>query len=290
MLERFYNWLLQFIQSTLTFAKILIRSNLGLKSVKAKANTCIIMGNGPSIKATLTEDWNKLQKHTLICVNHFPETDQFVELQPLHCVVGAKENWRADSNQATKDKAARLFHALVEKTTWKMYLHLPYEAKKVDWLMQQFQQNPNLKLTFFNDTPVEGLPSINHFFFKKNWGMPRPHNVLIPSLMIAINAGFKKIFIVGADHSWLEELTVDEHNQALLHQRHFYDEDASKPDQMYKLGKRPRRLHEILEKFMLAFKAYFEIDDYAQSLGAKIWNSTPKSYIDAFERRKLMND
>ncbi|NJK83306.1 MAG: hypothetical protein HC912_05290 [Saprospiraceae bacterium] len=117
--------------------------------------------------------------------------------------------------------------------------------------------------------------------------MPRPHNVLIPALMISLNAGLKNIFIVGADHSWLEELTVNDKNEALLHQKHFYDQASSKQDYMYQLGKRPRRLHEILEKFMLSFKAYFDIKEYAISIGASIWNATPVSYIDAFERKPL---
>ncbi|NJL74615.1 MAG: hypothetical protein HC892_05805 [Saprospiraceae bacterium] len=117
--------------------------------------------------------------------------------------------------------------------------------------------------------------------------MPRPHNVLIPSLMLAINIGFKEIFVVGADHSWLEELTVNENNEALLHQKHFYDEESSKPEYMYRQGKRPRKLHEILEKFMLSFRAYFDIREYSESKEVQIWNATPKSYIDAFERNTL---
>ena len=54
---------------------------------------------------------------------------------------------------------------------------------------------------------------------------------------------------------------------------------------MYKAGIRPRRLHEVLEKFFFAFRSYFDLKDYAESRGVRIYNSTPKSYIDAFERK-----
>ncbi len=287
MLESFYQGLLLWFTSLATTLKILLRSKLALSPLKMTSETAIILGNGPSINQTLNEHKAKIKQHLLICVNHFPDTPQFEELQPVHCVVVAKEYWADDSSEATKERAQRLFGNIVAKTNWEMVLHLPVSAKKSKWLMQVLRQNTRVVLHFFNDTPVEGLPTWNRFFFKQGWGMPRPHNVLIPSLMIALNAGVKNIFIVGADHSWLEELTVNEKNEALLHQKHFYDEDSSKQDYMYKLGKRPRRLHEILEKFMLSFKAYFDIKDYATSIGASIWNATPKSYIDAFERKSL---
>ncbi len=287
MLESLYQWLLLWFTSLTTILKILLRSKLGLLPIKIAGETAIILGNGPSINQTLKEHEAKLKQHLLICVNHFPDTPQFEELQPAHCVIVAKEYWIEDSSKATKERAQRLFGNIVSKTTWKMVLHLPHSAKKSQWLMQHLKHNTNVEIHFFNDTPVEGLPNWNRFFFKRGWGMPRPHNVLIPSLMIALNAGLKNIFIVGADHSWLEELTVNDKNEALLHQKHFYDEDSSKQDYMYKLGKRPRRLHEILEKFMLSFGAYFDIKDYATAIGASIWNATPKSYIDAFERKSL---
>ena len=119
--------------------------------------------------------------------------------------------------------------------------------------------------------------------------MPRPHNVLIPSLILAIQSGYKEINVVGADHSWIEELTVNENNEAMVHQKHFYDEDSSKSEAMYKLGRRPRLLHEILEKFVYAFRSYHFIRQFSEKKGAKIWNLTPKSFIDAFDRRKTMD-
>ncbi len=35
------------------------------------------------------------------------------------------------------------------------------------------------------------------------------------------------------------------------------------------------------------FFSYMELERYAQRLGAKIYNATEGSYIDAFERKKL---
>jgi hypothetical protein len=43
----------------------------------------------------------------------------------------------------------------------------------------------------------------------------------------------------------------------------------------------------MLEKFVMAFKSYHYIEKYAQWNKTKIWNGTPNSFIDAFERKIL---
>ncbi len=48
-----------------------------------------------------------------------------------------------------------------------------------------------------------------------------------------------------------------------------------------------RKLHEVLIKFVHAFKGYHDIERYARSKGIIIYNATPQSFIDAFERYKI---
>jgi hypothetical protein len=87
----------------------------------------------------------------------------------------------------------------------------------------------------------------------------------------------------------LPDITVNDNNDALINQKHFYDAKSSKHQVLDKKGKGQRRLHEILHKFMLAFAGYFVLREYAESLGAEILNATPNSYIDAFDRIKIEN-
>jgi hypothetical protein len=124
--------------------------------------------------------------------------------------------------------------------------------------------------------------------------MPRPHNVLIPSLILSINMKFSNIYVCGADHSWLKEIYVDNENEVLLSQKHFYDKQAQKqsdyrdmavPQPMYHGGSNnKRKLHEVLEKFYYTFRSYWKIKSLAESQAVKIYNITPISYIDAFDR------
>ena len=116
-------------------------------------------------------------------------------------------------------------------------------------------------------------------------------------MILGINLGFKKIFVAGADHSWLKELFVTELNEVLLSQKHFYDKetlneetDKNKPTPkpMYLGGTgQTRKLHEVLLKFYYSFRSYWDIKNYAEALSVSILNITPGSYIDAFERQKL---
>jgi hypothetical protein len=105
--------------------------------------------------------------------------------------------------------------------------------------------------------------------------------------MNLIHLDYKELYIVGADHSWLGEISVNDKNEAMVHQKHFYDEDISKPQKMEDRQDRPRRLHEIIHKFYLSVKGYWEIASYASKKRVKIYNSSEFSMIDAFERKPL---
>ena len=96
-----------------------------------------------------------------------------------------------------------------------------------------------------------------------------------------------KISILGADHSWLGEISVNNKNEALVNQKHFYDEQTSTSQPMQDYITRPRKLHEILRKFYLSFKGYWEINSYAEKKGIQIINSSETSMIDAFPKKGL---
>ena len=130
-------------------------------------------------------------------------------------------------------------------------------------------------------TPIEGFQCFAHWAYKKGWGMPRPRNVLIPSIMMALRMPFETIYVAGADHSWLKEIWVNDDNVVMEDLNHFYDKNGS---ERYVSDK---HLHDILFSMYVAFRSYHVIRDYADMLGTQIYNVTEGSYIDAFDRWKL---
>lgn len=287
-MEKIYIFLIHLTKSIFTLLKISIKSSFLTTKPSYNTEKCIILGNGPDLKKVLQNQISLLNSNHLFCVNNFPNTPYFEICKPANFIICSHEFF---NNKKTIDPNTNLrkqiITALIKKTTWSINVFLPVGAKKNNSFIKRLKTNTNIKVHFFNDTPIEGLTMINQLFFKLNLGMPRPHNVLIPSILIAINSGFKEIYLTGADHSWLPTLWVNENNEALLGQKHFYDEEKTKKGVMYRNGQKPRRLHEILEKFMYSFRSYFDLKAYASTKDCIIYNATKDSFIDAFERKEL---
>ena len=277
--------------SLLALLKILILSHFKPKvQKKQRLREALILGNGPSLKGMISSFGKELDGKDIICVNHFPSTDEYEKIRPAYFITSATELWMEGIKPSLLNASEKTFNALVSKTSWPLELYIPYEARKYPKWQNILKQNNHIKIIYFNNVGIEGWKWLIHLLFKKNLAMPRPHNVVITSIFLSINLGYKKIYIWGAEHNQFREITVDMKNNVLIHQKHFYDESSSKPQAMLKDGLHPRRLHEILYKFMLSFKGYFILEDYAKECRVKIINQTPDSLIDAFDREELSQD
>lgn len=288
------NYSILFLQSIASILKVVLLSkfkNILFKSTQVNEKSIVILGNGPSLNNTIEKYSSQLKTNELLCVNNFVLTDHFLEFKPKYYVIVAPILFLPEDKlpQNYLEIRDNCFKAIYAKTTWSMNLMLPFVAKKSSFIKNLAAKNPNVKLSYFNTTPIEGFSTISHFFYMRGLGMPRPHNVLIPSIMNSIFLGFKQVYIVGADHSWLNEITVNSKNEALVNQKHFYDENESKPEVMADYITRPRRLHEMIYKFYLSFRGYWDILEYSKSKNVKIYNASEHSMIDAFERKKLSN-
>jgi hypothetical protein len=279
------------IQTKLSALRILLQSNfIGIIKHESQTKPLLILGNGPSLNDTLNNNPAAvLQEFDLMAVNAAACSEQFSALQPKLYILNAVTYFQNNSElspfyiQAKKD----LFKALKEKTRWNMTLLVPFRAKKSIDFQMLLTSNPNLYVSYFNQTPVEGLSFWSHSWYNLGLGMPRPHNVLIPGIMVGIRLGYKTIGIVGADHSWLVDLTVNNENEALLRHVHYYDTDGTQPMKVEDRIVRPRKLHEIIHKFYLSFKGYWQIKAYAKVKHVSIINASSVSMIDAFDRKTL---
>jgi hypothetical protein len=279
------NILQLFLKSILSILKVLILSRRTTKLPKNRNNTCVILGNGPSLLTSITNLETELDKADLICVNFFPIHDAFEQIKPRNFIACDSVFWE-DTNQALIEKRNVLFTAIRNKVTWEFYLFMPKQAKKKgDWL-GIIKQNENIKVIFYNTTPIEGLKSLSHFFFQFNFGMPRPHNVMIPAIFMGINMKYEKIYLVGAEHSWLKQISVDDNNNVFVGQEHFYNQSILKT-KITNGRSGIKNLPDILYTLMTTFRSYHILNDYADRRGTKIYNCTNSSFIDAFERMNI---
>ncbi len=266
-------------QSLASIAKVLIKSRKATVSCSAAAvgDELVVLGNGPSLNQTITDHSDFLSERKLLAVNFAANTPVFCQLKPDYYVLADPHFFNPQGNPNVTSLWQNIAGA-----DWPLTLMVPVKAK----VPAEVKGKANITVERYNLTPVEGNRCVSHLLYSLNLGMPRPRNVLIPSLMLAVAKGYKKIYVAGADHSWMKTISVDDDNHVVSIQPHFYkDSEGEKTRVSTEYMNYP--LHQIVHSFYIAFRSYHTIRDYAESRHASIINITPGSFIDAFPRKKL---
>lgn len=251
------------------------------KESKYPSKPLIVMGNGPSLRSFLEfagTDGQIDRDFDLEAVNFAAITPEFFSLRPEmylladpHFFSPARPDARVDS----------LWENL-GKCDWPMTLWLPLQHRQATSRRIPLLP-PCVSIKWMNLTPIEGRGSLVEALMDAGLGMPRPRNVLIPAIMTALRSGYRKIFLVGADHSWSRTLWVDDANRVVSVQPHFYKDDEKERERV-ESEYAGYHLHDILGSLTVAFRSYFDIKRFAERIGAEIVNATPDSFIDAFPR------
>lgn len=235
----------------------------------------IILANGPSLRTTIAGHENLLRSMPCVAVNFAANAPEFDRLRPSYYVLADPHFFHSD-----EPNVRSLWQHLAD-ASWPLTLYVP-----VPFAAEARRRAPGLTVEGFNAIGAEGFDTLCHAAFRSGRAMPRPRNVLIAAIMIALKAGFRNVWLTGADHSWLRTIEVNEQNEVVSVQPHFYQDDKRE------LARSTAeytgyRLHDILNSFTVAFRSYHQIARYASACGVHIYNATPGSFIDAFERRNL---
>jgi len=272
----YINIILQTIVSV--FSVILFSSYKNSKFIRnfeSRKSSCKVLGNGPSLRKEF--DYNldafKNYENDVFCVNLFCEDPLFTEIKPINYVIADNVFWK-DRIDPITIKIQDSFFKIMNEVTWNMNLLIPNDAYNI---ISKSLNNTFLQVIPYNRTPVHGLRSVAHLLYRKNLGMPRPVNILNATLFLAINMGYDKIYLYGADHSWISDLYVDENNNVCCYQNHFYGEKTSfiMPRGSLSLG---------LRSIADALDSYKLIKAFAEEKKCMIINRTTKSFVDIFDR------
>lgn len=265
-----------------SFGKVMLLSGKPSKAGNDNGRKLIVMGTGPSLKEAMEHHADILQNTDILAVNYTANTDIYRELKPRLYVLADPHFFAIDSEGNPSDPIVSRLWGNIASTDWKMTLYVPCRKK----IPESIEKNDNITVKRYNLTPGEGMRGPVHWLYRKGLAMPRPRNVLVASIMVALRDGYRDIYLVGADHSWSRDLRVDEENHVVYVLNHFYkdsDKEHKRIDRLYENYK----LHEILNSMMIAFRSYHQILRFADEIGAKITNCTPGSFIDAFPRANL---
>lgn len=260
-------------------AKIALQSGRATVRASHHDRPLIILANGPSLNDTIRDDLKALQANDLMAVNFFAVSPVFTQLKPGMYILADPFFFKADGGERLES-----LHAALAAVDWPMALYVP--RAMAGRIPAAIRNNNNICVQTFNAVGVEGFAAFERVAYRSRRAMPRPRNVLIAALMVAVWSGYRRIYIVGADHSWMQSIYVDDSNHVVSVQPHFYKDDESERRRVYS-EYAGYHLHDIVYSFYVAFRSYHRITAFAASRGVTIVNSTPNSYIDAFPRGPL---
>ncbi len=277
--EKISTWTGLLFSSIKGVVKMALSSRKPTLTKACEGGSVIILGNGPSLSQTISDYLPVLQSHPTMAVNFAANAEEFTLLKPRFYLLADPHFFDSDNGDPNVTRLMRRFDEAVD---WEMTLFLPMSCRG----SRIAQKNPHVRGEYYNALGVEGFQWLENLAFSSGRGMPRPRNVLIPSIMVSTLLGYDKIYIVGADHSWTRTLSVNDRNEVISVQKHFYQDGADELERV-KTEYLKYPLHRIMYSFYVAFKSYFTIQRYAAAKGISIFNATPGSFIDAFPRRSL---
>ena len=240
------------------------------KSIKNK-DKALILANGPSLNTYLEKGDYPLGG--VFVVNFFSVSPYFKQLRPDNYIV-ADPRMCGEATGAFAEEVAKVYKNINE-ADWDINMFFPsYIPKKV---VNKMIKNPHIHVVYYNRTSVEGFKWFRHFIYRNNLGMPTPENVTNASIFLALNLGYKNIYLYGLEHSWMKNFDCDpvEH-KIFLNDGHFYE---SKNLRYFKRGEYDRWLEEI----HIAMSSHYKLREYADLIGTKIVNKTDYSFVDAYE-------
>jgi hypothetical protein len=280
-------WVTQFVNAAIAIIRIARRSSLRLRlsvaDARDESDACVILGNGPSLRGGLPSYLEQLQTRDVFVVNSFAVSEFFERVRPRYYLLADEIYW-TDTLIAERD---RVFNALAARTAWPLVLFIPSAAKRCGLVEAAIAGNPHITVAYFNATPLDDAPQPLLFYcYRHNLAMPTLQNALVGSIYLALNLGYRKSVLLGADHSWHEHLSVSDTNVLCMDDTYNAFATGTKVSPVLHPSGQRFSIDGLFFALATMFKAHRILQEYACHLGARVYNATEHSYIDAYPRVK----
>lgn len=259
-----------------------------LYKLKKEDGNIHILGNGPS---SLKSFYNKYKviDEVIVC-NFFLKNQDFLKIKPKYYIIIDSYFYDYKNNEKLKE-----FYEKLNNVDWDMNLillgHIEKEMKSKVPI-----SNSKINILKLKYSPLEMVNKYVYKLYSLNLATPKFQNVIISSIYISLNLGFKNLFLHGVESNSINNFKIDENNNILLEENHSYgksvinltDEKGEMPKHLglFKKGEFYKRLKCEVDMFY----NYFILERYSIYLKAKIVNCTPGSYIDAFEKKNYKKE
>ncbi len=240
-----------------------------------------ILGNGASLKS-IVDRFDEFKDSDFCVVNFSINTEIFWKIKPKMYVLTDRVYYLFKDREDTRTVREKM-----QMVNWPMGLYIPYHFPK--WIVEGFKQNRNITVCRYNTSPwkpeLKLFSKLKYWLYSKGVIAPACTNIIVAAIYTSILKGYKQIYLLGAEHSWMHDVKLNDKNEVVLTEKHYYgtydriwvDYDGN-----------PIKITDLLESLLSTFTSYQYLEEFSKYLGnIKIINCTEGSYIDAFERMKI---
>ncbi|MBO5632338.1 MAG: hypothetical protein J5965_25060, partial [Aeriscardovia sp.] len=225
----------------------------------------VVIGNGPSLNDSIKEQKNAIIANDCVVVNQFCKTDYYTELKPKYYLLADPAYFGTIDNYTNRLKNIVLdfIESIVNKTTWDINLIVPSFARDSEFI-NAVKKNHYIHVYFYNNINayVANSSQMKYDAWDHNLIAPPAQTCLNTCVWLGIFLRYKKIYLIGADTTWIELLHVDqETNEVYTIDSHFY---GTKRVTLYsdEEGTPPQKLHDELNCISRALSQYWELKYY----------------------------
>lgn len=243
--------------------------------IRVQSRRVKILGNGPSLK-------NELMSNDVdsdyCCVNLSLMSEFFFEIKPKYFVT-------VDPMFFTKFLLKEEYIHRLLSIDWNVIWFVPYANYSFAKSLVKSNKHILVKWHPSGMKLSMKISSIRDVLFKYGIAAPPAQNVLVAAIYDLIMEGYNKIELFGVEHSWLNQISVDNDNRVCLKDSHYYDDKKVELKPWYRMDGKIYNMPEILRTLAITFEAYHDLQRFSTYMGGiEIVNMTPKSFIDAFKR------
>lgn len=254
-----------------------------LYKFKKEEGNIHILGNGPSSLKSFYNEYRIIDE-VIVC-NFFIKNQDFFKIKPKYYIIIDPYFYDYKNNEKLNE-----FYESLNSVDWNMNLILlGHTEKEMKSKLPILNHKINiLKLKY---SPLEIMNKYVYKLYYLNLATPKFQNVIIASIYISLNLGFKNLFLHGVESNSVNNFKIDKSNNILLEESHSYGKSVinltdEKGETLKHLGLfKKGEFYKRLKCEVDMFYNYFILERYSGYLKAKIINCTPGSFIDAFEKK-----
>ena len=276
-------WLL--LKTIESCIRILLHSKYQRIDQSGEGRTLIVCGNGPSLGEQIDKYPEIFQNNDVLCVNAMCTTEWFHRVKPkYYCIMDPA------SIRDPKELIPKIRQRLdimwdgFSFVDWDMELIVPrYFAKSI--FFHERIQKLKIRIRYINLLSFEGVSFIGDWMLRRQLCSIGGQTVVTAAVFFGICKGYKEIYLLGAELNWLKSVVVAEDNTLYFDDSHFYGTEARRL--MADEFGNPMHMTEYLWCERRSFQEYEMLEAYSKKRGTKVYNATPNSLVDAFERKQL---